>query len=69
MCFRSQHIQEPFDIKEASMPVIHRASAIAGDPLKNLSFYTRDLGLPFTQQTVKLNEPSTCWFYCGDETR
>jgi glyoxalase family protein len=51
------------------MPVIHRATAIAGDPLKNLSFYTRDLGLPFTQQTVKLNKPSTCWFYCGDETR
>jgi glyoxalase family protein len=55
-------------IKEANMPGILRGTAIAGDPLKNLSFYTRDLGLRFVKKTVHFDDPSTYHFYYGDET-
>ncbi len=47
---------------------IHHVTAIAGDPLKNLSFYTRDLGLRFVKKTVNFDDPSTYHFYYGDET-
>jgi hypothetical protein len=41
--------QRGFGIKGTNMPGIHHVTAIAGDPLKNLDFYTRDLGLRFIQ--------------------
>ena len=47
---------------------IHHVTAIAGDPVKNLSFYTRDLGLRFVKKTVNFDDPSTYHFYYGDET-
>jgi len=47
---------------------IHHVTAIAGDPAKNLSFYTRDLGLRFVKKTVNFDDPSTYHFYYGDET-
>ena len=47
---------------------IHHVTAIAGDPVKNLSFYARDLGLRFVKKTVNFDEPSTYHFYYGDET-
>jgi glyoxalase family protein len=47
---------------------IHHVTAIAGDPIKNLSFYTRDLGLRFVKKTVNFDDPSTYHFYYGDET-
>jgi len=50
------------------MPGIHHVTAIAGDPLKNLDFYTRDLGLRFVKKTVNFDDPSTYHFYYGDET-
>jgi glyoxalase family protein len=50
------------------MPGIHHVTAIAGDPVKNLSFYTRDLGLRFVKKTVNFDDPSTYHFYFGDET-
>jgi glyoxalase family protein len=50
------------------MPGIHHVTAIAGDPLKNLSFYRRDLGLRFVKKTVNFDDPSTYHFYYGDET-
>jgi glyoxalase family protein len=50
------------------MPGIHHVTAIAGDPLKNLKFYTRDLGLRFVKKTVNFDDPSTYHFYYGDET-
>jgi glyoxalase family protein len=31
------------------MSGIHHVTAIAGDPLKNFDFYTRDLGLRFVK--------------------
>jgi glyoxalase family protein len=57
-----------FGIKEANMLGIHHVTAIAGDPVKNLSFYTRDLGLRFVKKTVNFDDPSTYHFYYGDET-
>jgi glyoxalase family protein len=50
------------------MPGIHHVTAIAGDPLKNLDFYTRDLGLRFVKKTVNFDDPSTYQIYYGDET-
>ena len=50
------------------MPGIHHVTAIAGDPLKNLDFYTRHLGLRFVKKTVNFDDPSTYHFYYGDET-
>jgi glyoxalase family protein len=47
---------------------IHHVTAIAGDPVKNLSFYTRDLGLRLVKKTVNFDDPSTYHFYFGDET-
>jgi hypothetical protein len=48
---------------------IHHVTAIAGDPVKNLSFYTRDLGLRFVKKTVNFDDPSACHFDYGDEGR
>ncbi len=50
------------------MPGLHHVTAIAGDPLKNLDFYTRDLGLRFVKKTVNFDDPATYHFYYGDET-
>ena len=50
------------------MPGIHHVTAIAGDPFKNLGFYTRDLGLRLVKKTVNFDDPSTYHFYYGDET-
>ena len=50
------------------MSGIHHVTAIAGDPVKNLRFYTRDLGLRFVKKTVNFDDPSTYHFYYGDET-
>jgi glyoxalase family protein len=47
---------------------IHHVTAIAGDPVKNLSFYARDLGMRFVKKTVNFDDPSTYHFYYGDET-
>ena len=47
---------------------IHHVTAIAGDPVRNLRFYTRDLGLRFVKKTVNFDDPSTYHFYYGDET-
>ncbi len=50
------------------MPGIHHVTAISGDPVKNLRFYTRDLGRRFVKKTVNFDDPSTYHFYFGDET-
>jgi len=49
------------------MSGIHHVTAIAGDPLKNFDFYTRDLGLRFVKKTVNFDDPSTYHFYYGDK--
>jgi catechol 2,3-dioxygenase-like lactoylglutathione lyase family enzyme len=46
---------------------IHHITAIAGDPDRNLRFYTRTLGLRLVKLTVNYDDPGTYHFYFGDE--
>ena len=46
---------------------IHHITAIAGDPDRNLRFYTRTLGLRLVKLTVNYDDPATYHFYFGDE--
>lgn len=46
---------------------IHHITAIAGDPQRNLDFYTRILGLRLVKLTVNFDDPGTYHFYFGDE--
>lgn len=50
------------------MSGLHHVTAIAGDPIRNFSFYTRELGLRFVKKTVNFDDPGTYHFYYGDET-
>lgn len=47
---------------------IHHVTAIAGDPRRNLDFYTRTLGLRLVKKTVNFDDPGTYHLYYGDET-
>jgi glyoxalase family protein len=46
---------------------IHHVTAIAGNPTRNLEFYSRTLGLRFVKRTVNFDDPGTYHFYYGDE--
>jgi len=50
------------------MPGIHHVTAITGDPVRNLGFYTHVLGLRLVKKTVNFDDPSAYHFYFGDET-
>jgi glyoxalase family protein len=50
------------------MPGLHHVTSIAGNPLRNLDFYTRTLGLRLVKRTVNFDDPGTYHFYYGDET-
>jgi glyoxalase family protein len=45
---------------------IHHVTAMAGDPQRNLDFYTDVLGLRLVKLTVNFDDPSTYHFYFGD---
>jgi glyoxalase family protein len=45
---------------------IHHITAIAGDPQRNLDFYTGILGLRLIKLTVNYDDPGTYHFYFGD---
>ena len=45
---------------------IHHVTAIAGDPQRNLDFYTGTLGLRLVKFTVNYDDPGTYHFYFGD---
>ena len=45
---------------------IHHVTAIAGDPQKNLDFYTRVLGLRLVKKTVNFDDPYSYHLYFGD---
>jgi glyoxalase family protein len=45
---------------------IHHITAVAGDPQRNLDFYTRVLGLRLVKLTVNFDDPTTYHFYFGD---
>jgi glyoxalase family protein len=49
------------------MSGLHHVTAIAGNPLRNLDFYTRILGLRLVKRTVNFDDPGTYHFYYGDE--
>ena len=45
---------------------IHHVTAIAGDPRRNLDFYTRVMGLRLVKRTVNFDDPGTYHLYYGD---
>ena len=45
---------------------LHHITAFAGDPRRNLDFYTRFLGLRLVKRTVNFDDPATYHFYFGD---
>ncbi|MFH5884151.1 ring-cleaving dioxygenase [Halalkalibaculum sp. DA3122] len=46
---------------------IHHITAIAGNPQKNLDFYTRVMGMRLVKKTVNFDDPSVYHLYYGDE--
>lgn len=46
---------------------IHHVTAIAGNPQRNVDFYTRALGLRLVKQTVNFDAPHVWHLYYGDE--
>jgi glyoxalase family protein len=46
---------------------LHHVTALAGDPQRNLDFYTHFLGLRFIKRTVNFDDPGAYHFYFGDE--
>ncbi len=47
---------------------LHHVTAIASSAKRNLTFYTRILGLRLVKRTVNFDDPSAYHFYYGDET-
>jgi glyoxalase family protein len=45
---------------------IHHITAIAGDPQRNLDFYTEALGLRLVKRTVNFDDPGSYHLYFGD---
>jgi glyoxalase family protein len=45
---------------------LHHVTAIAGDPQKNVDFYTTGLGLRLVKKTVNFDDPGTYHLYYGD---
>ena len=50
-----------------SIPGIHHITAMAGDPQRNLDFYTAVLGLRLVKLTVNFDDPGIYHFYFGNE--
>jgi glyoxalase family protein len=50
------------------MPGLHHVTAIAGNALHNLDFYTRPVGLRLVKRTVNFDDPGTYHLYYGDES-
>jgi glyoxalase family protein len=48
------------------IPGIHHVTAIAGDPQRNIDFYTGVLGLRLVKLTVNFDDPGTYHLYFGD---
>jgi glyoxalase family protein len=45
---------------------LHHVTALAGDPQRNLDFYTHFLGLHLIKRTVNFDDPGAYHFYFGD---
>lgn len=50
-----------------AVPGIHHVTYVAGDPARNLEFYTGVLGLRLVKKTVNFDDPSTYHLYYSDE--
>jgi len=48
------------------LPGLHHITAIAGDPQRNVDFYTQVLGLRLVKRTVNFDDPGSYHFYFGD---
>ena len=46
---------------------IHHVTALAGDPQRNIAYYTRMLGFRLVKRTVNFDDPTTYHLYYGDE--
>ena len=55
------------DESHQSILGIHHITAIAGNPQKNIDFYTGFLGLRLVKLTVNFDDPQTYHFYYGDD--
>jgi glyoxalase family protein len=53
-------------MSEPTIKGIHHITAIAGEPQRNLDFYTGVLGLRLVKLTVNFDDPGTYHFYFGD---
>lgn len=51
---------------DTKTPGIHHITAIAGDPQKNLEFYSGLIGLRLVKMTVNFDDPGTYHLYYGD---
>ena len=49
------------------LPGLHHITAIAGDPQRNLDFYTGVLGLRLVKITINYDDPGSYHLYYGDE--
>jgi len=49
------------------IPGIHHVTAIAGDPQRNVDFYTQVLGLRLVKVTVNFDDPGAYHLYFGDD--
>ena len=49
------------------LPGLHHITAIAGDPQKNVDFYTGVLGLRLVKITINYDDPGSYHLYYGDE--
>src|SRR6185436_7471680 len=49
-----------------SIAGIHHVTALAGDPQRNVDFYTQVLGLRLVKRTVNFDDPGSYHFYFGD---
>ena len=54
------------DMTQVAPHGLHHVTAIAGDPQRNVDFYTRVLGLRLVKQTVNFDAPGTYHLYYGD---
>ncbi len=52
--------------EETRISGIHHVTAIAGDPQRNLDFYSGVLGLRLIKRTVNFDDPGSYHFYFGD---
>jgi glyoxalase family protein len=50
----------------SSIGALHHVTAFAGDPQRNLDFYTKFLGLHLVKRTVNFDDPATYHLYFGD---